>query len=84
MRYVYETDPTIAQENGIQGRVILSCRISGDGTLTDMKVLRGVDPSLDKEAVRVVSSSPKWTPGKQHNKTVPVRYTFPVNFTLAN
>ncbi len=76
--------PTIAQENGIQGRVILSFRIGADGSLTDIKVLRSVDPSLDKEAVRVVSSSPKWTPGKQHNKTVPVRYTFPVNFTLSN
>ena len=76
--------PTIAQENGIQGRVILSFRIGPDGSLADIKVLRGVDPALDKEAVRVVASSPKWTPGKQHNKTVPVRYTFPVNFTLAN
>lgn len=76
--------PTIAQENGIQGRVILSFRIAADGSLTDIKVLRGVDPALDKEAVRVVSSSPKWSPGKQHNKSVPVRYTFPVNFTLAN
>ncbi len=76
--------PTIAQENGIQGRVILSFRIASDGSLTDIKVLRSVDPALDKEAVRVVSSSPKWTPGKQHNKAVPVRYTFPVNFTLAN
>ena len=76
--------PTIAQENGIQGRVILSFRIGSDGSLTDIKVLRSIDPSLDKEAVRVVSSSPKWTAGKQHNKTVPVRYTFPVNFTLQN
>ena len=76
--------PTIAQENGIQGRVILSFRIAADGSLTDIKVLRGVDPSLDKEAVRVVSTSPKWAPGRQHNKPVPVRYTFPVNFTLAN
>ncbi|MDR0661090.1 MAG: energy transducer TonB [Prevotellaceae bacterium] len=76
--------PTIAQENGVQGKVFLTFRIAADGSLTDIKVLRGVDPSLDKEAVRVVSSSPKWTPGRQHNKAVPVRYTFPVNFTLAN
>lgn len=76
--------PTIAQENGIQGRVILSFRIGADGSLTDIKVLRSIDPSLDKEAVRVVSTSPKWTAGKQHNKNVPVRYTFPVNFTLQN
>lgn len=76
--------PTIAQENNIQGRVILSFRIGPDGSLSDIKVLRSVDPALDKEAVRVVSSSPKWAPGKQHNKNVSVRYTFPVNFTLSN
>jgi protein TonB len=78
-RIVY---PTISQENGIQGKVILSFRIAADGSLTDIKVLRSVDPALDKEAVRIVSTSPKWTPGKQHNKAVAVRYTFPVSFVL--
>lgn len=78
-RLVY---PEIAKENGVQGRVTLQFTIEKDGTLTKVKVLRGVDPSLDKEAVRVVSSSPKWTPGKQRDRSVPVTYTFPVIFQL--
>jgi len=78
-RIVY---PEIAKENGVQGRVTLSFKVNADGTLTNVKVLRGVDPSLDKEAVRVVSSSPKWTPGKQRDRAVPVTYTFPVIFQL--
>ena len=78
-RLVY---PESAKENGVQGRVTLQFTIERDGTLTNVKVLRGVDPSLDKEAVRVVSSSPKWTPGKQRERAVPVTYTFPVIFQL--
>lgn len=78
-RIVY---PEIAKENGVQGRVTLQFKINKDGTLTDVKVVRGVDPSIDKEAVRVVSSSPKWTPGKQRDRAVPVSYTFPVVFQL--
>ncbi|MCQ2148803.1 MAG: energy transducer TonB [Bacteroidales bacterium] len=74
--------PEIAKENGVQGRVTLSFRVNADGTLSNVKVLRGVDPSLDKEAVRVVSSSPKWKPGKQRDRAVPVTYTFPVIFQL--
>ena len=74
--------PDIAKENGIQGRVTLQFAIGTDGKLSDVKVLRGVDPSLDKEAVRVVSSSPKWTPGKQRDRPVKVTYTFPVIFQL--
>lgn len=74
--------PTVALENRIQGRVILQFRIGSDGMLGNIKVLRGIDPSLDKEAVRVVSSSPKWNPGMQNNKAVGVIYTFPVNFVL--
>lgn len=74
--------PTIALENRIQGKVILSFRIAADGTLGNIKVLRGVDPALDKEAVRVVASSPAWTPGRQNNKAVSVNYTFPVNFVI--
>ena len=78
-RLVY---PEIAKENGVQGRVTLQFTIEKDGSLTKIKVLRGVDPSLDKEAVRVVSSSPKWKPGKQRGKPVRVSYTVPINFQL--
>ena len=78
-RLVY---PEIAKENGVQGRVTLQFTVEKDGTVTKVKVLRGVDPSLDKEAVRVVSQSPKWKPGKQRDRAVPVTYTFPVIFQL--
>lgn len=78
-RLVY---PEIAKENGVQGRVTLQFTIEKDGSVAKVKVLRGVDPSLDKEAVRVVSESPKWKPGKQKGKPVPVTYTFPVIFQL--
>ena len=74
--------PEIAKENGLQGRVTLQFTVEKDGTVTKIKVLRGVDPSLDKEAVRVVSMSPKWSPGKQRDRAVPVTYTFPVIFQL--
>ena len=78
-RLVY---PEIAKENGVQGRVTLQFTVEKDGTVTKVKVLRGVDPSLDKEAVRVVSMSPKWKPGKQRDRAVPVTYTLPVIFQL--
>ncbi len=78
-RLVY---PEIAKENGVQGRVTLQFTVEKDGSVTKVKVLRGVDPSLDKEAVRVVSMSPKWNPGKQRDRAVPVTYTFPVYFQL--
>ena len=74
--------PEIAKENGIQGRVTLQFVVGADGKVSNVKVLRGVDPSLDKEAVRVVQSSPKWTPGKQRDRAVKVTYTFPVIFQL--
>ena len=74
--------PEIAKENGVQGRVTLQFTIETDGSVKNVKVLRGVDSSLDKEAVRVVSSSPKWKPGMQRNKPVRVKYTFPVVFQL--
>ena len=74
--------PEIAKENGVQGRVTLQFTIDVDGSVKHVKVLRGVDSSLDKEAVRVVSSSPKWQPGMQRNKPVKVKYTFPVVFQL--
>ena len=74
--------PEIARENGIFGKVTLSFVVGTDGRITDVTVLRGQDPALDKEAVRVVQSSPKWTPGRQRDKAVRVRYTFPVIFQL--
>ena len=74
--------PEIAKENGVQGRVTLQFTVNPDGTVSNVKVLRGVDPSLDKEAVRVVASSPKWKPGKQRDRAVKVTYTFPVIFQL--
>ncbi len=78
-RLVY---PEIAKENGIQGRVTLQFTVEKDGSVTNVKVLRGVDESLNKEAVRIVSSSPKWTPGRQRDRAVKVTYTFPVVFQL--
>lgn len=78
-RLVY---PENAKDQGVQGRVTLQFTIQKDGSLTNVKVLRGVDPDLDREAVRVVSMSPKWTPGKQRDRIVPVTYTFPVIFML--
>ena len=74
--------PTIAQENGTQGRVTVQFVVNKDGSIVDAKVLRGVDPYLDKEALRVVNSMPKWKPGMQRGKPVRVKYTVPVMFRL--
>ena len=74
--------PKEAQDNGIQGRVIVQFVVKKDGSITDAKVVRGVDPSLDKEALRVINLMPKWTPGKQRGKAVNVKYTVPVMFRL--
>lgn len=74
--------PVIAQENGIQGRVSCSFVVNKDGSIVDAEVIRGVDPSLDKEALRVINSMPKWSPGKQRGKPVRVKYTVPVTFRL--
>ena len=75
--------PVIAQENGIQGRVICQFVVEKDGKVTDIQVVRSSgDASLDKEAVRVINSMPKWKPGKQRGKPVRVKYTIPVNFRL--
>ena len=74
--------PEIAKENGVQGRVTLMFTVEADGRVTNVRVVRGVDESLDKEAVRVVSSSPKWKPGRQRDRAVKVTYTFPVIFQL--
>ncbi len=76
--------PVLAMENGIQGKVYIQFVIERDGSITDVKVLRGVDASLDKEAVRVVKAMPKWKPGKQRGKPVRVSYTLPINFQLSN
>ena len=74
--------PTVAQENGVQGRVIVQFVVNRDGTIVDPVVMRGVDPYLDKEALRVISMMPKWKPGKQRGKEVRVKYTVPVMFRL--
>ncbi|MFO7844040.1 MAG: energy transducer TonB [Bacteroidales bacterium] len=74
--------PVIAQENGISGRVYVQFDISPEGNVINAVVVRGVDPSLDKEALRVVKSSPKWSPGKQRGRPVRVRFTFPIVFQL--
>lgn len=74
--------PVIAQENGIQGRVVCSFVVNRDGSIVDIQVMRGVDPSLDKEAIRVISEMPKWQPGEQRGKPVRVRFILPVQFRL--
>lgn len=74
--------PVIAQENGIQGKVYVTFVVGKDGKVSNARVARGVDPSLDKEALRVVNSLPTWKPGKQRGKPVNVSYTVPINFVL--
>ena len=74
--------PTTAAENGIQGRVIVQFVVEKDGSITNVKVAKPVDPSLDMEAVRLVSTMPKWIPGKEDGSPVRVWYTVPVSFKL--
>ena len=74
--------PVIAQENGIQGKVYVTFVVDADGGISNAKIARGVDASLDKEALRVVNMLPKWKPGKQRGKPVRVSYTVPINFVL--
>ena len=74
--------PPIAQENGVQGRVIVQFVVNQDGSIVDPVVVRSVDPYLDKEALRVIQMMPKWKPGKQRGKAVRVKYTVPVTFKL--
>ena len=74
--------PVIAQENGIQGKVYVTFVVGKDGSVSNATIARGVDPSIDKEALRVVNALPKWKPGKQRGKPVNVSYTVPINFVL--
>ena len=74
--------PVEAQKNNIQGRVICQFVVNTDGSIADVNVIVGVDSLLDAEAVRVLSSMPKWIPGEQRGKKVRVKYTIPVNFSL--
>ena len=76
--------PQIAQENGITGRVLLMFVIERDGSLTNIQVIQTPDSSLSDEAIRVLKTSPKWTPGKQRNQAVRVKYTLPVDFRIQN
>ena len=76
--------PVVAQENGIQGRVTVAFVVNKDGSIVDAEVVRGIDASLDKEALRVINSMPNWKAGKQRGKPVRVKYTLPVNFRLQN
>ena len=74
--------PVVAEENGVQGRVVCTFVVEKDGSITDVRVVKSVDPSLDKEAARVVKGMPKWIPGKQNGSAVRVKYTVPVTFRL--
>ena len=74
--------PVIAEENGIQGKVIVTFVVEKDGSITDIVVVKSVDPALDKEAKRVVGTMPHWIPGKQNGSTVRVKFTLPVTFRL--
>ena len=74
--------PLIAAEHGIQGRVVVEFVIEKDGSLSNVTVVQGADPLLDNEALRVINSSPQWTPGKHNGKLARVSYHFPISFTL--
>lgn len=74
--------PVVAEENGIQGRVVCTFVVERNGSITDVRVVKSVDPSLDKEAVRVIKGMPNWIPGKQNGSAVRVKYTVPVTFKL--
>lgn len=84
MRYLRDNIkyPTIPQETGTQGRVTVQFVVNKDGSIVDVKVAKGIDPYLDKEAVRVISAMPKWKPGKQRGVPVRCKFTVPVTFKL--
>lgn len=75
--------PVVSQENGIQGRVIVKFVVDKDGRITDVEITRSVDPTLDKEAMRIVKAMPKWKPGKLKGNCVRVKYTIPIVFGLS-
>lgn len=79
MRY-----PLIAMENNIEGEVVVQFIVEKDGSITDVQVVKSVDPSLDKEAVRMVRIMPKWNAGMQQGKPVRVKYIVPIKFTLGS
>lgn len=74
--------PVVPAENGIQGRVIVLFKVEADGSLTDVRIGGSVDPSIDREALRLVKAMPKWIPGKQDGKPVPVKFQLPITFSL--
>jgi protein TonB len=74
--------PLIAVQNGITGKVTVNFVVNKDGSISDAKIIRGVDQALDQEALRVIYSMPKWKPGKQNDKPVRVSFTVPINFVL--
>jgi protein TonB len=74
--------PAVAAENGVQGRVIVQFVVEKDGSVSNVQVVRSVDPALDREAVRVVKSMPKWNPGMNNGQPARVKYTLPVTFKL--
>ena len=74
--------PVMAKESGIQGKVYVTFVVERDGSITSVKVLRGIGGGCDEEAIRVVKAMPRWTPGKQRGKPVRVQYNLPVRFTL--
>ena len=84
MKYLAENIkyPKTTAEKGIQGRVVVQFVVGRDGSISDTKIVRSIEESLDNEALRVISAMPKWTPGKQKGETVRVKYTVPVAFKL--
>ena len=84
MRFLHDhmKYPAVAEENGIQGKVIVNFIVERDGSISNAQIKKSVDSSLDKEAIRLIKSMPRWIPGKQNGSTVRVRYTVPVNFRL--
>lgn len=76
--------PDLAAYNDIQGKVLVQFVVERDGSVSNIKVVRSVDPTLDKEAIRVISQMPKWKPGKQRGKAVRVSYTLPIAFKLGH
>ncbi len=83
-KYIYSKlkYPDIARENGISGKVVVKFVVDQTGKVTNVEILRGVDPALDEEALRVVRSSPPWSPGKQRGRPVKVQFVFPITFVL--